>query len=124
MQKKILMFLLIIFSMPCASYAFEDCIISADGKLTEIKLENNEIIDVYPIFTLMNEKNMLYVHPLKSGETGFSILKNGKDRYKFSVKVDAENTVIKGDECFDILTVDTPPEAYEYELDAPPMIKG
>ena len=72
------------------------------GKLTEIKLENNEIIDVYPVFTLMNEKNMLYVHPLKEGKTGFSILKNGKDRYTFSVTVDSERTVIKGSDCFDI----------------------
>ena len=123
-MKKLLILFLIIFSIPCTSFAFEDCIISADGKLTEIKLENNEIIDVYPIFTLMNEKNTLYVHPLKEGKTGFSVLKNGKDRYNFSVAVDAEKTVVNGCDDFDILTIDTPPSVYEYELDKPPVIKG
>ena len=124
MKNLLFIFLSIIFTIPCISYAFEDCIISADGKLTEIKLENNDIVDVYPIFTLMNEKNMLYIHPLKEGKTGFSILKNGKNRYNFSVVVDAEKTIIKGCEDFDILTLDIPPNVYEYELDEPPFIKG
>ena len=106
------------------SFAFEDCLISTDAKLTEIRIEHNDIIDVCPIFTLMNEKNMLYLHPLKVGESKFSVLKGGKNKYTFSVKVDSEKTTIEDVDGFDILTVDTPPDVYEFELDEPPIRCG
>lgn len=110
----------LMISLPCS--AFEDCLVTSDGKLTEIKLENNQIIDVCPIFTLMNDKNTLYVHPLKKGETKFSVLKNGKERHTFSVKINSETTLVEGDSDFEILAVDTPPNAYEFELDEPPTV--
>ena len=41
--------------------AREDCIISNSEKLTDIKIEHNDIIDVFPLITIMNEKNTLIV---------------------------------------------------------------
>lgn len=73
-MKKIV-FLLCLLILP--AQAFEDCVISTDGKLTDISIEQNDIIDVYPIFTIMNEKNTLFVHPLKAGKTRFCVLKTG-----------------------------------------------
>ena len=110
---------------------FQDCVISNDGKLSDIRIEQNDIIDVYPIFTILNEKNMLYVHPLKDGETKFCVLKNGKDIVMFNVKVNDDNTIIDEVDGFEIFSVDTPPgeltsnpvaEEREcgYELDLPP----
>lgn len=45
-MKKIV-FLLCLLILP--AQAFEDCVISTDGKLTDISIEQNDIIDVYPI---------------------------------------------------------------------------
>ena len=117
--KKLLTSLIFILS---ASYAcaYETCLITADGKLTDISIENNDIIDVCPIFTVMNEKNTLLVRPLKEGETRFCVLKNNKDKIMLTVKVEADKTTIDDVDGFDILGIDEPPEEYEFELDEPP----
>ena len=117
-MKKLLTSLIFILG---ASYAcaYETCLITADGKLTDISIENNYIIDVCPIFTVMNEKNTLLVGPLKEGETRFCVLKNNKDKIMFTVKVEADKTTIDDVDGFDILGIDEPPEEYEYELDEP-----
>lgn len=104
--------------------AREDCIISNSEKLTDIRIEHNDIIDVFPLVTIMNEKNTLIVHPLKEGSTRFMVTKGGKNKVVFNVKVEDDRTIIDDVEGFDILTVDCPPGyfEYEYELDEPPMM--
>ena len=117
-------FLLFIFFMLCLPvFAFEDCIISTNGKLTDIKIQNNDIIDVYPLITVMNDKNTLFVHPLKVGNTKFTVIKNGKDKYLFNVNAMEDLTKIDEVKGFDILTIDCPPNGYEYyfDLDEPPV---
>lgn len=120
MKKYILILLFSILNLPV--FAFEDCVISTNGKLTNIKIQNNDIIDVCPLITIMNDRNTLFVHPLKSGSTKFTIIKNGKDKYLFNVKVSEDSTQIDEVKGFDILTIDCPPRAYEYyfDLDEPP----
>ena len=99
-------------------FAFQDCIIESDGKLTDISIENNKIVDVYPIFTVMNERNTLYIHPLKEGQTRICVLKNGKQKVMFNVQITENETTIDDIEGFDILTIDEPPE--EIDIDEPP----
>ena len=111
------------FSIP--AFAFEDCIITTNGKLTDIRIHHNDIIDVYPLITIENNKNTLIVHPLKEGETKFTVLKNNKDKYLFSVNVTEDKTAIEVIEGFGIFTIDNPPSAPEtnIDLDEPPMAK-
>ena len=99
-------------------FAFQDCIIESDGKLTDISIENNTIVDVYPIFTIMNERNTLYIHPLKEGQTRICVLKNVKQKVMFNVQITENETTIDDIEGFDILTIDEPPE--EIDIDEPP----
>lgn len=122
MKKLILILLFSMLSLPV--FAFEDCIIITNGRLTDIKIQQNDIIDVFPLITIMNDKNTLIVHPLKEGSTKFTVIKNNKDKYLFKVNVTAESTVIDEVKGFDIFTVDCPPGAYEYyfELDEPPYL--
>ena len=109
---------LIFFLSTSTVFAFQDCIIESDGKLTDISIENNTIVDVYPIFTIMNERNTLYVHPLKEGQTRICVLKNGKQKVMFNVQITENETTIDDIEGFDILTIDEPPE--EIDIDEPP----
>ena len=119
-MKKI--FLLVIFLISINSvFAFEDCSIITDGKLSDIKIENNKIIDVCPLITVMNDKNTLIVHPLTIGKTRFCILKNGKNLVVFNVEVEDDKTLIEKNEGFEILSIDEPPKIFEYELDLPPI---
>lgn len=123
-MKKIV-FLLCLLILP--AQAFEDCVISTDEKLTDISIEQNDIIDVYPIFTIMNEKNTLFVHPLKPGKTRFCVLKNGKQKVMFNVEVTDETTTIGEVDGFEILGLDIPPEVEEAELmrdlPTPPVLR-
>ena len=114
----------VIAVLPCC--AFEDYIISTDGKLTDIKIEHNDIIDVYPFYTIMNEKNTLCVHPLKVGKTRFCVLKDKKDIVMFDVEVKENSTIISEREGFENLSIDMPPafeSEYNFKLDAPPLLK-
>jgi hypothetical protein len=116
-------FVFMILSMPV--YAFEDCIITTDGKLTDIKIQHNDIINVYPLITVDNDKNTLIIEPLKAGETKFTVLKNNKDKYLFNVNVTEDKTTVEVVEGFGILSIDTPPNIQEedFELDEPPVEK-
>ena len=120
-MKKLLISLILLSNLQMA-HAFEDCLIVSDAKLSDISIEHNDIIDVCPIFTIMNEKNTLLLHPLKQGETRFCVLKNNKDKIMFNVQVTEEETKIEGIEGFEILSIDEPPEGWD--LDLPPQKLG
>lgn len=120
-MKKFLIIFLMLFS---PVFAYQDCLITTDGKLTDISIENNSIVDVYPLITVMNEKNTLIVHPLKEGITRVCVLKNNKNIVMFNIKVERDKTHIDGVEGFEILPIDTPDGNYDderFELDKPPM---
>ena len=116
-------FFIFFFMSFTSAFALEDCVIFSDGKLTDISIEDNTVIDVYPLITIMNEKNTLIVHPLKLGKTRFCILKNGKEKVMFNVLVEEDRTLIDEVEGFSILQIDEPPNINEYdiELDLPPI---
>lgn len=122
MIKKILI-LLSIFSINLQAQAFEDYIITTNGKLTHISIENNQIIDVFPLITVMNEKNTLIIHPLKEGSTCFSIKKDFSESFLFHVKVTEDETFIAPVDGFDIFPIDEPPIILDYALDKPPVLK-
>ena len=103
--------------------AFEDCIIMNNGKLTDINIEDNTVIDVFPLITVMNEKNTLIVHPLKSGKTRFCALKNGKNLVLFEVEANDIETIINAPDGFEVFPIDPPNDEHEFELDEPPMGK-
>ena len=119
-------FLLLLSLIILPAQAFQDCVITTDGKLSDISIEQNDIIDVYPMFTIMNEKNTLFVHPLKEGKTRLCVLKNNKNIVMFDVEVKPDETIISEKEDFEIFSIDTPPEMTndkEFELDTPPTIE-
>lgn len=101
--------------------AYEDCIITTDSKITNINIEDNTVIDVFPIITIMNEKNTLIVHPLKSGKTRFCVLKNDKSLALFEVEVTDFETRINTPNDFETFTIDKPFDEFEFELDDPPI---
>ena len=127
-MKRIFLLIIYIFSFNLSSLAFEDCVIMSNGKLTDISIENNKIIDVFPLITIMNKKNTLIVHPLSVGKTRFCVLKNEKEKVMFNVTVEEDKTFIEEVEGFDILPIDEPPKSYEFyydlDLDLPPIGKG
>ena len=118
--RHLLTFIIIGLSIP--AFAYEDCIISTNGKLTDIKIQHNDVIDVFPLITVMNEKNTLIVHPLKNGKTKFSVQKNEKEKVIFEVEISPEKTTINEVAGFDIFTIDCPPydDGEMFELDEPP----
>ncbi len=103
--------------------AYQDCLITTNGKLTDISIENNSVVDVYPLVTLMNDKNTLMVTPLKTGKTRFCVLKNDKEIVMFNIEIKNDETIIDEVKGFEILTIDKPVEdgEEEFELDKPPI---
>ena len=125
MKQVLKIFLIILLSaMPVSVFAYQECLITADGKLSDIRIEHNDIIDVYPLITIMNDKNTLIVHPLKEGSSRFIVTKGGKEKLVFSVNVSKKETTIDQVDGVEIFQIDTPPVMYEYDLDEPPIIKS
>ncbi len=122
MKKNLAILLTLLIFQTSSCFAFEDGFISANKKLSDIKIEDNTVIDVFPLYTVMNEKNSLIVHPLKEGNTSFSVLKGGKDIVLFNVNVTEDETKISEADGFDVFQIDCPPNYYEYLLDEPPII--
>ena len=122
MKKFLLTILSLILVLPV--FAFEDCLMMSNGKLNNIKIQHNDIIDVFPLITIMNDKNTIIIHPLKEGTTKFSVVKNDKERYIFTVRVTEDNTFVETKDGFEVLNIDCPPGSYEYyfDLDEPPAI--
>lgn len=108
----------LIFLSTLQAQAFEDYVITTNGKLTDISIEDNTIIDVHPLITISNSKNTLIVSPLKSGKTRFCVLKNNKEIVMFNVEVSENKTTIDSVKGFEILAIDSPFE--EFVLDLPP----
>lgn len=111
---------IIILLTATSAYAFQDCIVTNNGKLTDISIEDNTVIDVFPLVTVMNEKNTLIVHPRKVGKTRFCVLKNNKTISMFTVQVDEFDTFVNAPEGFEVLTLDPPTDEFEFTLDEPP----
>lgn len=124
MRNKKLLLLSFLFMFILPAYSYEDIIISSPDKITDIKIEYNDIIDVYPLITLTNDKKILFVEPLKKGSSRFIVTKDKNSQAVFSVKVETDNTKVEGPEEFEIFALDIPPEAYVYEfdIDEPPEV--
>ena len=104
-------------------FAFDEVVVFSDAKLTDIKIKDSSILRVYPLVTIMNEKNTLFFHPQNIGTTEVCLLKNNKDLVVFNVEVREDETIIEGAKDFDILAIDSPPDVFE--LDLPPLtLKG
>ena len=122
MYKYLLTIFILFFSTK--TYAFEDYIISTKGKLTDISIEDNTVVNVCPLVTTMNDKNILMVTPLKKGKTRFCVLKNGKQIKMFHIEIEDNKTKINDVEGFEILSLDYPKDNEEtLILDEPPMLK-
>ena len=122
-MKKSLLIIALIFFSTLQTFGFEDYVITTNGKLTDISIEDNTLVNVYPLITLKNDKNTLMIQPLKAGKTRFCVLKNGKDIVMFNIEITENKTTISETKGFNILSIDCPPKFLE--LDVPPkFIKG
>ena len=101
-------------------YAYEDCFVTNTGNLTDISIEDNTIVDVYPMVTIMNDKDTLIFHPLKTGKTRVCVLKNNKNIIMFNVMVTELETIVDAPDGFEVLTIDKPFDEFEFTLDEPP----
>jgi len=120
LELQLFLFTVFILCFQTQVFALEDCIITTDGKMSDITIQNRNVIDIFPLVTIMNDKNTIIVHPLKIGETNFSLLKDNKEKFFFDVKVTREKTFVKDVDGFEILTIDCPPTEEYFELDGPP----
>lgn len=111
-----------IFCFSLQAQAFEDFILSTDGKISNIKIEDTSIININPLTTIQNERNTLFIIPQKIGETSFSLQKEG-DFFKFNIKIDENETMISDIEGFEVVSLDTHPVILDYEIDTPPVLK-
>ena len=118
MTKKFLTVLFLISTI-LPSFSFEDYIVFSDKKLSDISIKDNTVVDIYPLVTINNKKDILFIQPLKEGETKFCVLKNGKDIVMFDISITKNKTSISCPEGFEVLSMDIPEESFE--LDKPPV---
>lgn len=120
-MKRNLLILLTFLSFNFSSaFAFEEYIILADEPVKKITVTDNNIVEVAPVFTIMNEKNTIIVSPKKIGKTTFKITQKNTIT-DFDVEVTEEKTVLSPKPGFEMILFDIPPEFLE--LDKPPVMR-
>ena len=123
MIKKITALLMLALFTIQSSYAFEDYIAVTDAKLTDINVEDNTVVDVFPLVTIDNSKNTLIIHPLREGKTRFCVLKDNKNLALFNVTVNEHMTIVNAPAGFELLSVDPPVNNNDFTLDTPPEME-
>lgn len=119
MKKIILIFLIFFFTLQ--AQAFEDVILSAEEKISNIKIEEDSIINVNHLTTIQNKKNILFILPKREGKTKLFLTKKNK-QYVFEIEVKKRKTYVEKKEDFEIVSLDTPPSFFDYQIDIPPII--
>ena len=118
-MKKILITLLMIGS---PAFAFQDYMIISKQPVKAVSVNNPEILDITPLYTIDNQKKVLILNPKQTGKTKIKVTRYGSERY-IKVDVSDKKTDIKhriGD--FHCFIIDTPPE--KIEILPPPAPKG
>lgn len=119
MIKKILTILLMSCTLP--AMAFEDYMIVSEQPVKSVTVQNENIVNVKPIFTIDNQKKLLIVTPKKTGKTKVYITSAGKVSM-LDIKITSKTTKLTPHEGFEYYTIDIPPE--EIFIPAPPKKLG
>lgn len=101
--------------------AFEDYMIISNSIVKSITVENNEILDAKPVYTIDNEKKIIILTPLKEGKTKIFITTIDSEKI-IDVKITDKQTTLKPEEGFEYFEIDIPPE--EIEIPEPPLVTG
>lgn len=120
-MNRFLTLFLLINSCTIPVFAFEDCVITSDTKITKIEVQDKNIVEISPLVTVMNERNTILVHPLKEGETTFKLFKNNNEKVVFNIKINNNQTIIEDKDGYEAFVLDNPPEMFD--IDLPPNTK-
>lgn len=104
-----------------------DYLILTEKIVQTYNVSDPDIATLSPFFTLFNEKNSLLLHPQKTGKTDVTIFFNDNSA-NFSINISDKKSAIDdkpirmGD--FEIMLLDTPPMLQDFDVNAPPVLKG
>ena len=112
-------FVALILIQPLQTFAFEDCVITTSEKVSEIKVEDDSILNARPLVTIENKKNIIFINPLSVGETKIYITRDNNQKATLEVKITETETIISQEDDFEIISLDMPPEVLE--IDLPPI---
>lgn len=118
-MKKILLTFLLTNCIP--AMAFEDYMIVSEQPVKTVTVQNENIVNVKPVFTIDNQKKLLIVTPKKSGKTKIYVTSADKVSM-LDIKVTSKTTKITPHDGFEYYTIDIPPE--EIFIPAPPKKLG
>ncbi|MBE7709747.1 MAG: hypothetical protein E7Z93_04780 [Cyanobacteria bacterium SIG32] len=126
MKKLLLTFL--ILSAPV--YAFENYMVISNSPVKSVTVQNKEILDAKPVFTIDNQKKIIIITPKSNGKTKINIDLFDK-KETLDIKIDTDKTTIKLHKGFNYFSIDIPPEEYIIPLPPaneilpePPKFKG
>lgn len=117
-KKILLLFIILICSNKCLAMDSldvnlgTDYVISTDAAVTATAITNPDLFTVSPFFTIFNEKNILLLHPQKTGTANLILFQEScETTFQIKVKPKSPNTnfttVKKG--AFEFSLLDKPP---------------
>ena len=126
-MKKLILTILLTATPVCA---FEDYMIISSAPVKSVAVQNQEILDAKPVFTIDNKKKVIIITPKSNGKTKINIDLFDK-KETLDIKIDTNKTTIKPHKGFNYFSVDIPPEEYIIPLPPaneilpePPKFKG
>lgn len=116
-------FILTILLLSSPVFAFEDYMIISNHPVKFVRAQDKEILDVFVLSTIDNQKKNIIITPKKVGKTKIVVnFANNEDSEKIDVKVTENRTFMNVPSDFKLFLLDVPPKAVE--IPQPPMFKG
>ena len=106
-MKKILLTILL---ATAPAYAFEEYMIISNSAVKSVAVQNQEILEAKPVFTIDNQKKIILITPLKEGKTKLNINLIDNNKETLDIKIENGKTHIKQNKKFNYFTIDIPPE--------------
>lgn len=110
MKKNLMLLLILTNILPVC--AFENYMIISEMPVKSVYAEDTKILDIKPVFTIDNEKNILILTAKKSGKTKIYLNLNGATKI-LNVNVNKNSTEIKPEKGFEYYSIDEPPNGIE-----------
>ncbi len=102
--------LLTILLATAPAYGFEEYMIISNSAVKSVAVQNQEILEAKPVFTIDNQKKIILITPLKEGKTKLNINLIDNKKETLDIKIETEKTNIKQNKNFNYFAIDIPPE--------------
>ena len=112
-MKRIILILIIIFLTKLPVLAYENCFLISNSPVRSVIVENTDIVDAKPVFTIDNQKKIIIITAKRSGSTKILVKHPDNVDAILEVKITDKSTKVNLPSGFECYTIDETPDSVD-----------